>query len=57
MDEILIVIFLILSFLKLIDKVKDCDNILGKIQGAMKEKDISKKELLIKDIISVGEYK
>lgn len=33
------------------------DNILGKIQGAMKEKDISKKELLIKDIISVGEYK
>ena len=33
------------------------DNILGKIQGAMKENDISKKELLIKDIISVGEYK
>ena len=39
------------------DQIYIQNNILGKIKSAMLEHDIDKKETLIKDIVSVGEYK
>ena len=39
------------------DQIYIQNNILGKIKCAMRQNDVDKKDALVNDIISVGEYK